>query len=253
MPVPVTPKAEANLTEIFSSLQGEGILVGCRQIFLRFAECNLNCRYCDTDFSKTEFCRVEPLSGAGPTELIANPVGQDSLLKLVNRWCREAPGAHHSISLTGGEPLLQQQTLAEWLPQLRKLLPIYLETNGTLPELLAPLLAHLDWISMDIKLHSQTGLTTDWDVHRRFLQLANKRNCYVKVVVGVTTPDSELQMAAELITEVSKSIPLILQPVTVDHKVSVSPQRLMAMQQRVAVIHENVRIIPQTHVFMDLI
>ncbi|MDX9694125.1 MAG: 7-carboxy-7-deazaguanine synthase QueE, partial [Methanothermobacter sp.] len=42
----------APIMEVFSSIQGEGLLVGCRQIFIRFAGCNLNCKYCDTPESR---------------------------------------------------------------------------------------------------------------------------------------------------------------------------------------------------------
>ena len=40
----------AKIKEIFSSIQGEGLYIGCKQIFIRFCACNLNCYYCDTDF-----------------------------------------------------------------------------------------------------------------------------------------------------------------------------------------------------------
>ena len=42
---------KAKIKEIFSSIQGEGLLVGVEQIFIRFCKCNLACKYCDTDFS----------------------------------------------------------------------------------------------------------------------------------------------------------------------------------------------------------
>ena len=44
---------KAKIKEIFSSIQGEGEYIGCKQIFIRFCACNLNCAYCDTDFYPT--------------------------------------------------------------------------------------------------------------------------------------------------------------------------------------------------------
>jgi len=44
----------ADIAEIFSSIQGEGLYVGRRQIFIRFCGCNLNCRYCDTETSASD-------------------------------------------------------------------------------------------------------------------------------------------------------------------------------------------------------
>lgn len=46
---------QAGVSEIFSSIQGEGKYVGCRQLFIRLIGCNMDCPYCDTDkLIKTE-------------------------------------------------------------------------------------------------------------------------------------------------------------------------------------------------------
>ncbi len=250
MPMPHIPKAD--LIEIFSSIQGEGVLVGCRQIFLRFPDCNLNCRYCDTNFLKSKTCQIEKRPGSGQLIELENPVDFITVKKILTMWNSELPAAHHSISITGGEPLLHEQLLASWLPELKKILPIYLETNGTLIDQLAALINHLDWVSMDIKLHSQTGLRTEWETHRKFLKIANQTDCYVKLVVGEDTPDLELQLAADLVSGVSKNIPLVLQPVTLDNKTAVSTTRLLQMQALIAEINPNLRVIPQTHRFMGV-
>jgi len=251
MPTPLIPRAD--LIEIFSSIQGEGVLVGCRQIFLRFPDCNLNCRYCDTDFVKTETCQIESIPGSGKLTPFKNPLDFVSVKNLLADWVSELPASHHSISITGGEPLLYGQTLLSWLPGLREILPIYLETNGTLPDQLGPLIPYLDWISMDIKLHSQTGLRTEWEIHRQFLEIANQTDCYVKLVVGDNTPDLELQLAADLVSTISKNIPIVLQPVTVDGQIEISTNRLLQMQALISETNLSVRVIPQTHRFMGVL
>lgn len=42
----------ADIIEIFSSIQGEGIFLGAKQIFVRFKRCNLTCSYCDEELSR---------------------------------------------------------------------------------------------------------------------------------------------------------------------------------------------------------
>ena len=42
---------KTKLKEVFTSIQGEGIYTGEKHLFIRFCKCNLNCKYCDTDFS----------------------------------------------------------------------------------------------------------------------------------------------------------------------------------------------------------
>ncbi|MCK4501915.1 MAG: 7-carboxy-7-deazaguanine synthase QueE [Desulfuromonadales bacterium] len=250
--MPTLPIPKADLIEIFSSIQGEGLLVGSRQIFIRFPGCNLSCSYCDTDFLHSDTCQVEASPGSGILEAKNNPLNLEQITDLLSGWSRDLPGAHHSISITGGEPLLHQQVLSSWLPALRKILPIYLETNGTLPTQLESLIEHIDWVSMDIKLHSQTGVRTDWDSHRKFLEIAAQVQCYVKLVVGEQTPDLELQLAADLVSVVAKDILIVLQPVTLNGEIAISTTRLLQMQALVAGINSNVRVIPQTHRFMGV-
>ncbi len=253
MPVQATVRNEGTLIEIFSSIQGEGLLVGARQIFVRLAGCNLACAYCDTPFDAPSNCRIEDAPGSGVFTNLPNPVGLETLFNVLHRWHDAAPGLHHSLSLTGGEPLVQADVLEEWLPLLRRLFPIYLETNGTLPEKLAPLLDHIDWISMDLKLESLSGAPTPWGLHRDFLKQARKKNTYVKVVVGDETRDEEIEKAAHLVHETAPDILLILQPVTRRAPAGLTPERLLRMQSLIAGIHSQVRIIPQTHRFIGVL
>jgi len=227
-------------------------LVGCRQIFLRLPNCNLACDYCDTPFIPTAACRIEDPPGSGHVQLLNNPVSLDKIQSLIKKWCCQIPGAHHSISLTGGEPLLHSELLQHWLPQLRKQLPVYLETNGTLPRQLEKVLPQLDWVSMDLKLPSMTGQPTDWDSHREFLKLAVQTKCYVKIVIGDEAPVAEVEQAATLVNEVSANTILVLQPVTRKGLSAISKERLFLLQQTAAASHSNLRVIPQTHIYLGL-
>lgn len=241
----------AHLIELFSSIQGEGLFVGLRQIFLRFHGCNLSCAYCDTEILQApSFCRIEVTPGWRDFLEVANPVPLDRLVSLLGNWARGWPGIHHSISITGGEPLLNLEILVEWLPELRKFFPIYLETNGVLFEALSRLINILDYISMDIKLPSTSGCTDLWECHKDFLRIAAQKNVFVKIVASDETEEWEIERALMIVASVSRDIPVILQPVTLRNgSVGISPFRILEFQEIACNFVKELRIIPQTHKF----
>lgn len=244
---------EANLIEIFSSIQGEGPYVGWRQIFVRFSGCNLHCDYCDTLFTPQKNCKVETAPGSGEFLSLENPVNQHQIEKIVSSWVTNFPGLHHSLSLTGGEPLLHAATLREWLPGLRAYLPVYLETNGTLFEALDEVLPWIDIVSMDIKLPSLAAQGQLWDVHERFLRRAQSKTCFVKLVISAKTPADELEQAAHLVRECAAEVEIILQPCTTATGIDMTSLQLMEAQGQVAAIHGRCRVIPQTHHFLGVL
>jgi len=98
------------LAEIFYSVQGEGAWTGTPAVFVRLAGCNLNCRFCDTDYSVKGF--------ASPAEVVAR--------------VRALGGACPMVVLTGGEPFAQSET-----PDLIEALRgdgrrVHIESNGTI-------------------------------------------------------------------------------------------------------------------------
>ena len=135
------PTPTAPLVEIFSSVQGEGLLVGVRQLFVRFYGCHLQCRYCDTPESVTArqpegykpgHFRLEADPGSHRFEQQLNPVSPEDLLAILLEL-DQPRGLHHSVALTGGEPLMHTPFLESFLPLLRKNgLRSYLETSGDL-------------------------------------------------------------------------------------------------------------------------
>lgn len=253
MPAPATLRTEAQLIEIFSSLQGEGVLIGRRQLFVRMAGCNLDCAYCDTPFAPQSHCRVEDAPGSGNFRSLANPISLEILSNLIADWLHRLPGVHHSLSLTGGEPLLQVEALQEWLPVLRKLLPIHLETNGTLPDAVAQVRSELDWVSTDLKLASVSGVETPWGIHGEFLRLVAKIPGCVKVVVGEESELAEIKQAAGLVRSAAPRLPLILQPLTRNGEMGISSRQLLELQTQAGLIHPLTQVIPQTHRFIGVL
>lgn len=245
----------ARLIEVFSAIQGEGLNVGTRQIFIRFAICDLRCHYCDsahTWVTPSEY-RIEAHPGLRDFEVYSNPVELSTLLEFIEK--QNIPGLHDSISLTGGEPLLHAPFLKEFLPEVRSLtnLPIYLETGGHRPEQLLTILPYLDSVGMDLKLPSVSG-ECHWQAHAQFLQSCHdsQTKVFVKIIISSQTDIAELERAANLVAQVSPEIVIYLQPVTpleVSEKAmfAPTPDQVLTWQALMKKWLKQVRVVPQTH------
>ena len=249
MPLPVTMNDAVYVSEIFSSIQGEGYLAGRRQIFIRLTDCNLDCSYCDTDHARMDTCRIETSPGSAEFTCLLQPLLIHDVLKIVKVWCGKLPRAHHSISLTGGEPLLYADSLVTWLPALRRVLPIHLETNGTMHLALEQVIGQVDYVSMDMKLPSTSGCTENlWDLHREFLRVSYGRNASVKVVIGNATTLEEIEQVCSIITDVDPLTPLFLQPLSIaDGGIGISVAHMLRLQEAASARLPDVRVIPQMH------
>lgn len=220
------------INEIFTSIQGEGPYVGLKQMFIRFARCNLNCQYCDTDFRNKEKSKEYTI---------------DSLIDKMNELGVESC---HSISLTGGEPLLETEFLKEFLPAVGHK-KIYLETNGILHYNLEEIIDYIDIISMDYKLSSATGHASKHDIHKRFVHVAKEhnKNIFMKVVFDSNITDEEIKDICELADEYK--VYIILQPIMKDGEI-VEGIDVMGITDKFLGYYPNVRFIPQIHPFLGL-
>lgn len=194
---------KTHINEVFSSIQGEGVLVGRRQIFVRFSGCNLNCNYCDTPR-----CR-DPLYG---TEVTVNGLFQ-KIKKLMTP-------DFHSISLTGGEPLLHADFIKYFLE--KHYLEAHIETNGSEPNELVKILDLIKYASVDIKLPEHNAVPAWEDLFCNELKsinllIAEGINTYCKIVVFPSTKADTVgfiaSKMAEYINKPSKLI-LVIQPVS---------------------------------------
>jgi 7-carboxy-7-deazaguanine synthase len=242
---------EAHLYEIFSSIQGEGLYVGTRQIFIRFLMCNMSCQYCDSVESLVphKTFRLEQTPGKRDFVIHNNPATIDQLLGFIDHFDKPK-GLHHSVALTGGEPLLQVDFLKNLIPKIKeKGLKVYLETNGTMPERMKEIVELVDTIAMDIKLPSMTGSDDRLAEHRRVLEVAAINDTFVKIVYGKNSKPIEIENASKMISEVSADIPLVLQPVTPTKDIKHGPTSEQTLTfHTIARRHlKTVRVIPQTH------
>ncbi len=117
--------------EIFRSLQGEGVLIGTPTVFIRVQGCNLHCDWCDTDYARE-----------GGKEMSV-----EQILHEVEEHKTQF------VCLTGGEPLLQKDSVKLMNKLLEKLYHVTLETNGSLSLENVPCAENM-LISMDIKCPS---------------------------------------------------------------------------------------------------
>ncbi|MCU0641476.1 MAG: 7-carboxy-7-deazaguanine synthase QueE [Candidatus Margulisbacteria bacterium] len=248
--------ASAQLNEVFSSFQGEGLYLGQRQLFVRFAGCNLECQYCDSPLARevTPTFRYEAQPGSHKWENRPNPVNEAELIALIATLA--LPGLTSALTLTGGEPLLQVDFLKSFLPLARKelKLPVYLESNGTLPDHLNEVIDQVDVIAMDIKLPSATGQSPYWKEHQKFLEIAYLKSFFVKLIVVPETKVTEIVEAAKLVAAVDDKIVTIIQPCTPHGAIKHAPkaEQLFAFHTSALRYLKDVRVIPQTHKLLGL-
>ncbi len=148
------------IIEVFHSIQGEGPLSGVRTSFVRTARCNLRCRWCDTTYS------------FGPGRERSIP----ELIRTIER--------HRTryVCLTGGEPLLQSESVSFVRELGRRGYTVVVETGGSLD--ISPYVAmpHVV-VSLDVKCPS-SGM----ERHNRWSNLCQLRSTDVaKFVIGDRT------------------------------------------------------------------
>ncbi|MFA6030962.1 MAG: 7-carboxy-7-deazaguanine synthase QueE [Elusimicrobiota bacterium] len=225
---------KVRVAEVFSSLQGEGLRAGERQVFVRFSGCNLRCAYCDEPAARA------PSASSWDLAQVQAAIG-----------ALAARRRHAAVSWTGGEPLLHARVLRPLLAYARSLgLENHLETNGTLPARFKPLAGLVDLVAMDVKLPSSCGRAT-WAAHSAFLKAA-PRKTFVKVVLTAAATDREFERLLRLL-EKHPSVPLFLQPATPHPSRRgggarpIGPLRALALLARARLRLKDVRLSPQWH------
>lgn len=162
------------ITEIFPSIQGEGLRQGEATLFIRLSGCNLKCPFCDTKYAWD--------GGADfTTEQVLEKIKQTKL-RFPAEW----------VCVTGGEPLLQD--LGSLVKKLKsENFKIQVETNGTIYQPLP-----VDWYTLSPK-----------PAEYFFNPEYKKRAKEIKLIV---TKDLDFERIQRLRTEFPVGTPIILQP-----------------------------------------
>ena len=156
------------ISEIFESIQGEGNNAGKPAVFLRTAECNLKCVWCDTkytwDWKNYDYSKeVNEIS-----------------IKEVRQSLEQFRVRHFVIN--GGEPLMQQDDLAELLTFLKPKFYVEVETNGTiLPNNALSVL--VDQWNVSPKTKNSGNPLEMCEDNECYTFFSKKKNCYFKYVV----------------------------------------------------------------------
>ena len=156
------------INEIFKSIQGEGPNFGKPAIFLRTAQCNLKCTWCDTkytwDWENYDYTKEV----------------KEMTLEEIKEQLLDLEIKH--LVITGGEPLLQQDDLADLLSFLKPDFYVEIETNCTiLPNKMLTDL--VDQWNVSPKTENSGNPLEMYENDECYYFFANQENCFFKYVV----------------------------------------------------------------------
>lgn len=232
------PTAEqARLSEIFSSIQGEGTCLGQKHLFVRFEECHIHCGYCDE------------LDKGGRLMSQAEVVAEIERLEAEE-------GPHRYVSLTGGEPLLYLEFIKPLIAELRRRnFKIYLETNGILWRALHEILESVDLIAMDMKPASVTGEANFDREHRKFLEIARSRTTFIKIIVSKEIVIQEYLDELKIVRDTAPETPILLVPLSAAVEGHDDPELmklLRHLQDEGLKLVRDIRIVPRFHKILKI-
>ena len=233
-------KARARVSEIFTSIEGEGIFVGKKTLFIRFSGCHLKCRWCDTKYAL-------PLDSG--TEYQIDEI-QDLII-------RELQPFTYKVNFTGGEPLLQTDAVIKLADFIKKQtnLKTYIESSCFDSELFSKVLPYIDICKIEFKTDDSKVVENEVydslllnEIKCLELAVESNKTTYIKIVV---TNSTNLESFKNLVYNISKKIRpsdivgFIIQP---SHGVDQpTVNKLLDTYDIVQPMFPEVRIIPQLH------
>ena len=227
------------MSEIFTSIEGEGILYGTKTLFVRLAGCPFTCFYCDTPESL-------PLDSG--TEYTV-----DEACNMIDKNLQDKT---FKVNFTGGDPLIQHNAVAILAQHVQesKILT-YLESSCFDVDRFNHVLPHFDIIKIEFKTKDSNFVDprhyeklTSHAMKCLYFALEHNKTTYVKVVVSSkTTPQYLDSLASEIFREtpVCDVSGFVIQPTYGVSEPSLN--QLLDMYDTVVPYYQDVRVIPQLH------
>ena len=233
------PQRRVRLSEVFTSIEGEGVLAGTKTMFVRLAGCPLRCHWCDTPYA------------------IPMDSGNDvSIHEVEKMMLDELQPNTYKVNFTGGEPLAQAAAVAELARFARsKGIRTYLESACYDAKKFAQVLPYIDICKIEFKLtdarsvddrNYPTLLKNELECLR--MAVAADKRPYIKVVVTNSSDAAELGNLARSVFSVARPEDIagfIIQPsYGIDEPLL---DRLFCFYDVVYPLYDQVRVVPQLH------
>lgn len=230
---------KVRLFEIFTSLEGEGILYGTKTLFVRLAGCPFTCFYCDTKESL-------PLDSGIEYDLKEACTLIDERLE----------GKTYKVNFTGGDPLIQAEAVAELAKHMQaKHIPTYLESSCFDAKKFTHVLPYMDFVKIELK--TQDSEFVDAKHYSTLIENAlqcldsaikSKKSTYIKIVVSAKT---ELESFESLVKQIFKiAEPKDLKGFIIQPTYGIAEptlQKLLSFYDIVYQFYSEVRVVPQLH------
>ena len=233
---------KVRLFEIFTSIEGEGILYGTKTLFVRLAGCPFTCFYCDTKESL-------PLDSGIEYEI-------KDACNLINANLKNQT---YKVNFTGGDPLIQHQAVSEMAKYVKtKNISTYLESSCFDHDRFKHVLPNIDIVKIEFKTKD-----SEFVDEKHYQQLIeNALNClkssvssskttYIKIVVSSKT---NLEDFSDLVQKIFSRISenqingFIIQPTYGVSEPSL--ELLLDLYDIVFPHYKEVKVVPQLHKFI---
>ncbi len=233
---------KVRLFEIFTSVEGEGILYGTKTLFVRLAGCPFTCFYCDTKESL-------PLDSGKEYDIQEASRLIDSNLKKQT----------YKVNFTGGDPLIQHEAVAELAKHVQsKKIPTYLESSCFDSDRFNHVLPFFDIVKIEFKTKDSEFVDTKH--YERLIEnamnclkssVSTKKTTYIKIVVSSKTELNEFtNLVKNIFNSVSKNQidGFIIQPTYGIEEPSLD--LLLNLYDVVYPYYTEVKVVPQLHKFI---